>query len=264
MDAPKGQDHILDALKQHLPRVVLLDGPQGTGKSTIAEYLAQFHGFEDSDVLKSYMGLSGGRARTIERFTQTAPMGFDKLVIVDISQASETSLNSLLKTIEETAVYFILLTSVPVLATVVSRAVSYNVHYLSSEDIAGILVEKKNFSSAAATVIAERARGQVSNAFLHQKTNDLKPAIAVVLKAFRELDPAVLERVSGVWTEEHTTLMLKWCEEFLAGRWRIFSEAESGIEDRRIPMRIMMGLNRDIRPKLVVRSSLMKVLRGLM
>lgn len=259
--APVGQK-VVETLEDHFHPVSIFLGSPSVGKWTTALYLAEHFNVADVDVM-TVKRLTINESRAITRFTSLPPTGERKLVIIRLSGATEAAQNALLKTLEESPawVHFILVGQSAPIPTITSRAQTFRFTPLAAEDVSQILQRVKRMTPGAAKVLSERSKGSVKEALNYHHTNELKPQVAIVLRAFRERNPNILEKVALSWTEEHTDLLTNWCYERMSGRWKIFSEAESGIDDDRVPMRILQALNTPVRPRLVIRSSLMSVLR---
>lgn len=248
-----------------LPKVSLFEGPYSVGKWTTAEVLRRTNKISDADVLRVNK-LRVGEAVSISRFSSMAPTSSDqRLVIVSLDGATVPALNHLLKTLEDApdTSRFVMVASRPVLETVRSRATVFPFHALSTESVAEILETKKKFSPTQARIWAERSGGSVWAALSSADAVDAKPVVMLAVKAFRDLDPASLDKAADKWSEKHTALLVQWCQECITKQWRLFNDDESGIEGRTIPMRILMALRADVRPRLLVRSSLMSALRGM-
>lgn len=249
-----------------LPRVSLFQGPRSVGKWTTAEMLRRRLSVSDSDVLR-IKKLLVGDAVTLSRFASLRPTeGSLRLAIVNMDGASAPAVNHLLKALEDSpeSSYFILVSSGYVLDTIRSRAAVFPFHALSTNDVATILETKKKFSPIQARIWAERSGGSVWAALSSAEAVETKPVVLLVVKAFRELDIAALEKAADRWTDKHTTYLTQWCHEAITTQWRLFNDDESGIEGRAIPMKILIALRADVRPRLLIRANLMSALRGMM
>lgn len=248
-----------------LPRVSLFVGPRSVGKWTAAETLRYRNKVSDSDVLR-VKKLLVGDAEAVSRFASLAPTsGSRRLAIVNMDGATEAASNHLLKILEESpeTTTFILVSSGFVLDTIRSRAAVFPFHALSTDDVAAILETKKKFSPTQARIWAERSGGSVWAALSSAEAVEAKPVVLLVVKAFRELDVAALEKAADRWTDIHTTYLTQWCHETITGQWRLFNDDESGVEGRTIPMKILIALRADVRPRLLIRANLMSALRGM-
>lgn len=257
-----GHAAVLSRLKAALPPVALFEGPQSVGKWATAEYLRTFYGVANEDTFRARR-LDVETAKTIVDFTSTAPIKELKLVIISMAGATKAAQHILLKTLEESheRVCFILVASYPVLDTISSRAVRYQFGALSDTEVAQVL-ELRKMKPGDAKALADRARGSVKQAFEATEVGEYKPLVVLALRAISLKDSDALEQLAGRWTDEHTEYLRKWAREALTAHWRWFSPEDSEITGNRIPLKLLMALRPDIRPKLVVRASLMSVLKG--
>lgn len=256
-----GHTEVVSRVEAERPPVALFLGPSSVGKWTVAEYLRQVWRVDDGDTLR-IIKLTVPAAQDAVKFASFAPSGDRRLIIIRLTHAAPHAMHILLKTLEEghLGCDFILLSEETPLATVVSRASVYRFGYLEDSQVTDILV-RRNFRPEDAERYATMAGGQVSRAISAINNKELHHGVMMVVKAFRELDPKGLDAASKEWTPEHTDLLAQWCRESLTGRHRIFSDEEV-IDSRPVPFRILQALNANVRPRLLVRSNLMAVLRG--
>lgn len=255
-----GHAIVLGRIRTEQPRSALFIGMRSVGKWTTAESLRREWEIADADLLRVNR-LTAESARTIRKFLSTAPSSpSGKLVIARITDATAGSQHILLKTCEEHQARVILISEAIPLATITSRCGVYIFDRLSTEEVAHVLV-RKGHKQAEADRLAALSHGQVQEALDAQETLDLKPVVLQVSRAFQERSEAVLEAVANRWSDRHTALLSTLCVEVISGRWRIFSDAEVGIE-RGQALRILTALRADVRPRLVIRSSLLSLLKG--
>lgn len=257
-----GHERITRVLAAELPPVSLFIGPDSVGKWTTAEWLRREHAIQDGDLLR-IRRLSADDARTITRFATVAPVGERKLVICRLDKSLPASMNALLKTLEEASesVRFILISRDMPMLTIASRAEIERFGLLTEAEVAEVL-QKKNFSANQAKIYAALSGGQVRKALRAAEGLDAKVTVLSAVRAIREKDADALDNLAGKWTDEHTELLSELCLEAITGRWRIFNEAEVEGMGRRLPLKILTALRNRIRPRLVVRASLMSVLKG--
>lgn len=261
---PVGQK-VVEILEDYLPPVSVFVGMKSVGKWTTAVYLADHMEVHPSDrLLISHLNIT--RSREIERFSRMPPTGHTKLVAIRMRGASQAAQDALLKTLEEAPVWshFILVAEGLPSETLASRAHVYSFTPLSNQDVSQVLQRVKRMPSGQADVLARRGGGQVSQALAYGQINEHKSAVSLVLKAFRERDPVVLEKAAMQWTDDHTELLTLWCYEAMSGRWKIFSAEETGEIPTVLPPRILQAMKSKVRPRLVIRSQLMAELRRLM
>ena len=75
--------------------------------------------------------------------------------------------------------------------------------------------------------------------------------------------PRIAPLPEAKWTDEHTELLVVWCTETITERWKLFKAEDADLPGQKLPLRLLIALRADIRPRLVVRHSLLSVLRGL-
>lgn len=265
MSSIVGHREVISRIEAEKPPVSLLLGPESVGKWTAAEYLRGIWRVDEGDTLR-VMSLTMEAAHDIVRFSSTTPVASPKrLVIVRVPDRNGAPVEVLLKTLEEgtetTDFILIAQTSLAVIPTLWSRATVYHFGFLEEDDVAAVLTGR-NFHEGEAKRLATLAGGQIRRALDVVNARELKNVVLLVLKAFRELDPKALEAAAAKWTDDHTALLTQWCHEAITGRWRAFLPEESGIQGRAIPLKILLALNANVRPKLLVRSNLMAALKG--
>lgn len=250
-----GHEEIRQVLQKRLPAVSLFVGPKSTGKWQVAEWLRQEHRVSSSDVLRVNR-LTQENARFIESFSRTLPQGEFRLCVVRLDGSTEIALNTLLKTLEDTSsTVFILIASERPLPTITSRAEVFQFGLLSAEDVSSVL-QNKNFKPSVAKDRAAKSGGRVEPALGESKLVDGKTEVLKALDAIASHNVKSLESLAPKWTQEHTDLLVSWCYESLTGRWKFFTEDETRIRGTSVPLRILMVLRQDIRPRLVVRAAL--------
>ena len=256
-----GHTEIVKTLTESLPQVSLFLGPISVGKWELAEHVRRYYDVRQGDVLR-IKRLTQDNAKFVEAFAHSAPQGDFRLCIIRLRKASESALNTLLKTLEEsTSTKFILVAEETPLPTIVSRCEVFSFGLLSQEEVEGILTHVKNFAPGPAGTRAALSGGQVLPALVYTKTQDSKTVVLRALEAVASNDPRALEELAPRWQEEHTELLTTWCYESLTSRWRLFTEAETRIRGTALPLRILMAIRPNLRPRLIVRHALASLLQ---
>jgi len=248
-------------LRQNLPRVSLLVGPYSVGKTTLAFEIARAYEVHDADLLR-FKKLTVDDARAIVQASQTPPNGSLKVLVIDLDYASEAALNVLLKALEESpeSTRFILIAQEVPMETITSRSTLLRFPLLTDEQVEDILLRRK-FAPAQAKNLAGMAKGQVRPA-LQLASNSLdKIPVLAALKALRDRDEDALSALASRWTEENTTLLSIMAHEVISTRWRIFQAAEVEGTPTRLALLILTALRQNVRPRLVIHSSLMTILK---
>jgi hypothetical protein len=252
-----GQEVMEDVLP--LPPVSLFWGPKSVGKRTAAEWLRWRLGVQEGDTTRMSR-LTVDDAEDLIRFVRTAPFGSIRLAIVSLDGATAAASNHLLNALESMppTTRVILISSIPQRGPLASRAVHFPFHLLSTEAVEQVLVKKKGFTETQAKVWASTSGGQVFRALQR------KALVITVLRAIRDRDPDLLERQADKWTDDHTSLLMTWAREAMTERWSLYTQEEGNFATKSVPMRVLLALRADVRPRLVVRASLMNVLRSQM
>lgn len=242
------------------PAVSLFLGPSSVGKWTVAEYLRGVWRVEEADTLR-IENLTMPSVRTVVDFAERAAAADRRLVVIRLDGAREDALNVLLKTLEEghESTDFILIAEETPMATIATRSTIFRFGFLAEREVEEVLTDR-NFRPEDAHRYATMSGGQVSRALDVVNKRDVRHGVMIAVRAFRDADPAVLESAAKEWSDDHTALLATWCRECLTGRARIFSEEEL-VTARRLPFLVLQALSANVRPRLLVRSSLMSVLR---
>lgn len=256
-----GHSVVVSELEVDLPRVSLFLGPKSVGKTTVAQHLKGFYGVSGSD----YLHVEHLDAESVQRvvgFARTHPSRDKKLIVLQMDGSSRITQDALLLTLEETPpdVHFILVSSESLVPTLSSRAKVFHFPFLQEEEVEEVLRE---VLSGAANVsrLAKASGGQIFRAFTASKLSEKRSEVLRALHAFYARDATILEKIAPSWTADHTSLLEIWCQELITGRWRLFEPAEAGLSDRKLAIRLLIAIRSGIRPRLVVRSSIMDVWR---
>lgn len=262
-----GHQRIRERLERDLPAITLFVGPKSVGKWTMAEHLVTYHQINTLNVLR-IEHLDASAAHYLSQLAEMSPVGPLTLAIIRLDGSSPETKTILLKTLEECTnpnrIRFILIASDYVPETISSRSTIFRFSLLSEEEVVFVLMEL-GWSHDQAALYAPRGRGQVGAATTAASADwfDSKTTVGAALNAILTRDEEILFRLGDKWTPSHTTLLETMCREALSQRWRTFTEAECEGLGRRLALRILFALRADIRPRLVVRASLMSVLRSM-
>jgi replication-associated recombination protein RarA len=251
-----GHELAWSGLRDSRPPVLLLLGPQGTGKWLLAQHLADSQGYPRQDTFWSQV-LDMDVAGTVQAFLRTAgvtPQG--KLVILDLDGASAAAQNALLKTLEEPPgrARFILVASEPPLPTVVSRSHVTRCGVLSTREVAYVL-RRLGMDDATAEAAAAVSGGRVSTGLAHAgAAKDAVPQVQAAVQAAARGDTAALGRVFALgWGEAHHALLARWAAEAVTGRWLVFGESDAPPHAGAYVLRMLSDLS-DARPALLDRA----------
>lgn len=261
--AVQGHSHHLERLHKELPPASLFVGPFSVGKWTVAEHLRWFYQIDPVDVLR-VNELTTDAAEAVYEFTLTAPTASAfKLVIADLYKSTPLAQTALAFSLLNPRNARIIVVSTPadVIDAVRSLCIPFQFTYLSDEQLSNVLVQKMNFSPERAKSLAPAGRGQVAAALHVANSESVLNDVLAVVKALRIHDEELLLSYAQRWTDAHTRWLARWCEESASGRWFVFSP-EDGVDSKSLPLRVLAALRQNVRPRLVVRSLLHRILRG--
>lgn len=256
-----GHMEVVAALTEQFPSAALLWGPPSVGKTLAAEQVRRAHKIFEPDVLR-IRRLGVPEARTLIDFASRAastPAG--KVAIVQLDGADRAATDALLKVTEDVhpGMHFLLVASEPIAHTLWDRAQVYPFGLLTQAQVAEFLRTQRGMSAVAAERLAEQSGGQVRGALEALHLAETKAPVLAAVRALRENDPDGLESLAERWRDEHTVLLVRWAHEAVSLRWRTFNDAETG-EVGSLPLRVLLALRREARPRLLVRSVLMDLL----
>lgn len=258
-----GHDQIREALESRFTvKSCLFVGPPSVGKWTLAEHLVRVWEVPECDVIR-VRSLTVDSAREVVEAARVFPSRGLRVILIRYDGASVAALNALLKVLEEpfSVTRFILVGTELPPRTVTSRCAVYQFSLLTNEEVKKVLLERR-FSPSEATRLAKASGGSVRQALDLANDSEVKVLVLQAMKAILERDTDALDGVAARWTDEHTKVMGTLCREAISGRWGMFSAGEAEGVGKKLPLRILIALRPSIRPRLVVRSSLMSVLRG--
>lgn len=258
-----GHETLRASLKQYFAPVSIFLGPKGVGKWTVAEQLRVENSIHHSDVLRFHR-LDSQAVQALKDFSLTPPAASPfKLAIVELYPGTEPQQEALSDLLEYPRYLKVIFITQPgaVSKALSSRAVTYRFKPLRSEDVSAILVSRLGFTADVARSLSSVAGGQVSRAV---EIDSAEPAIELVRRAvtaLRTKDSDQLSALAESWTDEASTWLVEWCHEAIHGQWRAFSE-EDRIDNPSLPLKILKAMAERVRPRLVVRSQLMTVLKS--
>ena len=257
-----GHVHIRKVLDPGPPgQPVLILGPPSVGKWALANHLATSWGVLPEELIE-VKSLTASSARTVSELSTIAAAGAFRLFLIELDGASLEACNILLKAMEDQAhSKFILVSGSDPIPTIMSRCMVFRTGYLTDSQVASVLTER-NFSPTRSQEIAASSGGQVSVALASVNDPGVDVAVLAALRAIQTRDESTLDTLSRLWTDRHTERLSNLCTEGFSGAWHTFDASQVEAPDRKLFFRILVSLRADVRPKLVVRSSLMAVLRS--
>lgn len=255
-----GHDKVVRILERSLPPVTLLKGPPGIGKWTLALHLAEHYNVLASDRLLCSK-LSVEQARNMVNFVSTSPFGRFKLILARLDNASGAALNAMLKTLEEpppTARFILTHASATTLATIASRAQTYNLGVLTPEQLYSVLVDEKGMPPAAAKRAAAYGRGRVDVAIQAELAESSRVCVLTIVRALATRDQQLFDRAFRSFDEQAKGLLLIWLHEAITGQWCLFTEADAFGLDPMSVRKILLALSQlnNARARIGVRAAL--------
>jgi hypothetical protein len=261
--AIQGHESIVASLDKNLPQISLFIGPYSVGRWAVAEHVRWKYDIRPDDVLRIH-NLDVEAAATIHSFVSTRPARSKfKLVIVELYGAPEAGQSALLSTLvaPHYARIIVIAQHHEVSAAVREYAMVYKFSFLTPEQVAQVLIDRNGFGVDRAKELAKRAGGQIAGALNVANAEESLTRVREALTAVRTRDSDALEALATKWTDEDTAWLTQWCHEAISEEWRVF-EPEDAAEGRGLPIRILMATKARVRPRLVVRSQLMNLLKG--
>lgn len=254
-------EKVVSDFMKELPQSSLFLGPGSVGKWTAAEVIRQKLNVSSSDVLRIKMSTADA-LRTYVRFASVSPVGGVKLAIIRYNSAN---LDALLKTLEEPKpnVYTILISENSPKQTIRSRLRVFQFPLLTQDQVAQVLTDVQGFKPDYAKRLAKVAGGHVRKALSASQTDLPKLPVLSLLEAIATRDVARIETLANRWNDDCTDLLAHWCYEAITQQWVIFSEEESLIEGKRIPLQLLATIRANVRPKLLIRASILEYVKGM-
>lgn len=246
------------ALTTEFPMVALLSGPTSVGKWAAAEQARRANKIFEPDVLRIHR-LGVTEAAALIDFALTAAAGtHGRAAIIDLDGARRGPGAMLLTLLERPlpGLHVLLISSQPLPETLSSRARVYPFGLLSTPQVAYVLRHERGIAPPQATTLAQGSGGQVSAALDMLAVAEDKPLVLAAVAALRTRDTEALAGLADRWRAAHTTMLGRWAQEAVSGQWRWFTRAECA-DAGSLPIRVLLALRADVRPRLVVRSVLM-------
>lgn len=257
-----------------LPPLLLLSGPRGVGKGSVAQWLAEQAGASKFDLLNAGQ-LTVPNAEAIVEFSRSRPLRKVKVAITELG-VNNVAWDRLLKLAEEPPSQFrlIVIASHAGPATLRSRAHIVRLHALTDDDLFAVLTEFLQWSPERASAVLPWARGTTVGAALAESLLEQLGPVEVYLQAVATGDVELCEAAIRGFRESSGSQALQlvrgWCGEMLSpvSRGRLFKLEQLSPEVRRLAadrikvMKLFWALSRPGRPRVVARAAMMEVSRG--
>lgn len=258
-----GHDKIIARLERGIPLVSIFVGERSVGKWTTALWVRDRLDIREGDFL-ALKSLTADAAREATQFLKRAPFGKVRLLVANLSGASRTTQGMLLTSLESlrpTSMVILVAPPDTLSPPLLSRGEVFEFSPLSDENVAQILMSR-NFGEAKAVTLAALARGQVVNALRFAEVNDTRNTVIGAVRSLLTRDAKTLDTFASRWTDEHTELLATMCREAISGRTALFTQEEIEALGRKLALKVLTAIRPEVRPRLVVHSQLMTVLKG--
>jgi len=226
------------------PHAVLLQGPKGCGKTTLARIIAGLLGCKGNDLMEINSSNNRGidTARSIIEGARFKPFtGKSRVYLLDeIHMTTQEFQNAMLKPLEDSPAhaYFLLCTTDPskLIPTLRSRCHTFEVQYLAEREIIVLLQNVLNQEKASAPMevlkkIAEASDGCPRDALkILDQVIDMKPGeMAEAVVSFTYADKQVVDLYNGLMRKDS---------------WKRISStlAKIDLSNPETPRRAMIGL----------------------
>lgn len=257
-----GHDKIIHRLFQGVPQVSVFRGEPSVGKWTTALWLKDFLDIKEGDFMPIRY-LSADAAREAVDFVRRAPHGRYRMLTVYLGNAPWSNQSMLLTTLESlpTTVFVVFVTSpTDISHPLLGRGEIFDFRRLSTADVTKILMQR-NFREETAKRLAELSGGRVGVALRAASSNEDKIAVLGVVRSLRARDAKALDTFASRWSEDCSVMLDALCRETVTGRPMLFSAEDAEATGRKLAMKVLGALRVDVRPRLVIHSQLMTVLK---
>lgn len=258
-----GHEQVIARLLGGIPPVSIFRGERSVGKWTTALWVKERLGVEHGDFLElTYLHMEG--VREAIKFLKRAPHGKQRLLVAYVGGSGWSVQAGLLLALENlppTSLVILVAPPDTLSPPLQSRGEIFDFSLLSNDEVKQILM-RRNFGESSAEHLASLAGGHVSNALRFTETNETKISVIGAVRALLLRDARTLDMFAGRWSDEHTSMLTAFCYEAMTRRHVLFTEEETDALGRKLAMKILGALRTEVRPRLVVHSQLMTVLKG--
>lgn len=226
-------DIMYDSIKEQLtrrglPPVAIILGARQSGKTTLIQDVIAALSYNVQDVTWWTPLMPD---EIVNSWFNSAPYSYKKVLVFDdnLTPHMREKLLSRIEDLPETH-SIVIATHTVVIDTLFSRADTYKLSYDDSH---------------APPVYTE-----------------VKGVVLALLRAFQDRDMEALNEVATRWSDNHTALLLTWCEEKLTKQFEHFTGEEVDVPDQ-LPMLLLKSMVSDVRPRFLIRGPIAELLWSL-
>jgi hypothetical protein len=255
-----GHDDVIARLSTEVPHASVFSGLKGVGKWTTALWTVQHLGVPFSDVLQAKRLTYEGLKHIAQFSKRGGSTDAGQVVIARLGSHAMKYLPEVFDLLDRPSnTRFIFTASGEVAPGVLQRSVRYPFGLLSPEHVAEILIGL-GAKPADAKATASYSAGTMDILWMAKQVVEVKPVVQQVLQAIYHRDEEALEMLASRWSDVATLWLRTWATERYTGRWRWYNDGFTEITDPREALRILLAVSEDVRPALIVRSTLMNLI----
>lgn len=253
-----GHREVMQALNGLPLTNVLLVGPWSVGKRSMLENFIQRHGV--TDVTRVY-DLKSADLQEVRKMSLETN-GARRVIFLRLDRMTQNTEERLLKIIEDAPpeVTFLATSTYSTRIALRTRFTYITVGSLDPKTIAMIL-GRLGYEATNAVSLAEKSIGSVGGSIKVGKASPFTSLVTRALKCIVEHDVEMLDSLYSKWEDGHTDTILTWASERITERWRTFKPGDFPELGKGTAMRILTSVDRYDRPRYVVRSSLVNIVR---
>ena len=235
-----------------MPKQALFVGLPSTGKWTLAQSLASLH----EGYVVSFDAFTSEALSNMREISHTHT---DYTIVVRLAPAESGLLTQFQKCLDMSSNTFLAVSSAEVTGSLSTQLSVFRVPRLSEVELVGILMEQ-GVDEDRATYLASISGGQVGVAQDYRVSNTIHVSIVGVTQAILNREYALLELFLTRWTDMHTSLMARLCQEVITGRWKVFDPAEVSGVSRGLAMQLLKVVTGDTLTQSAIRVGLRAVI----
>lgn len=212
-------------LKESLPSVTLIIGARQSGKTHLLNEILDHWLEKGTDVLKIGPGFPLEFAK---KWLWTAPLEDKKILVADGTLTEELRETLLLWSDDP-----------PPDAHVIITDTVYPLDTLTSRSTIYLLKPDEAYAPPVYT--------------------EVKGVVLALLRAFESRDTEALDEVATRWTDNHTELLLTWCQEMMSGQFQSFTGEEVEVPAG-LPLNLLKSMVMNVRPRFLIRGPVAELL----